>query len=280
MKHLFDYLNYRDYLRDHYSEKKKAHSFYSFRLFSQQAGFTSPNFIKLVIDNKRNCSVHSIEKFCHALRLNKKETDYFQNLVQFNQSKSLAEKNRYLTCLMKYRRKLYPEKIEESSYAYYSAWYHPVIRELAGAVDFMGDYSRLARCVVPSVSAREARRSVNLLLKLGFLRTRGKRFERTSRSLTTGPVVNSVSVANYHKEMMQRAAESIERFSASQRDVSSLTLSVSENTYALIVEKIRSLRAELLRCAEADETPERVVQVNFQAFPLSRRFSELPGEES
>jgi len=267
-------MNYRDYLRDSYAAKKREHPFYSYRLFSQKAGFTSPNFLKLVIDDKRNLSKESVFKFSKALSHNKKEAEYFENLVFFNQSRTLEEKNAYLAKLMKYRRKTDPKKIEESEYSYYSEWYHPVIRELVTAVDFKGDYKTLGRAVIPTISAVEAEKSVTLLLDLAFIEKTGNgRYAKSAATLTTGPLVRSIAVANYHKAMMQRAAESIERFPADQRDISSLTLSVSHATKNAVIEKLREFRKELLDMAEADRNPDVAVQVNFQLFPLSAPFN-------
>lgn len=263
-------MNFREYLRDYYESKKREHSFYSFRLFSQKAGFASPNFFKLVIEGKRNLSKESTFKFSKALGHNKKEAEYFENLVFFNQSKTLEAKNLYLGYLMKFRRKADPRKIEESEYAYYSKWYHPVIRELACALDFNGDYKKLGRAVVPAISAAEAEKSIKLLEELGFINKASTgRYEGTIATLTTGPQVRSLAVANYHKEMMRLASESIERFPAARRDITSLTLGVSDGTYAAMVAKIGDLRRELLELSEADKQCTQVVQMNFQLFPLS-----------
>jgi uncharacterized protein (TIGR02147 family) len=282
MNALFEYMNYRDFLRDFYEEKKAAHSFYSYRLFSQQAGFKSPNFLKLVIEAERNLSKESVFKFCKALRLNKKEAEYFENLVFFNQSKTLEEKNTYLSQLMKYRAKTDPEKIEKSEYAYLSQWYHPVVRELVTSVDFKGDHKRLGQSVVPSIGAAEAEKSVKLLLDLRFIRPDGDGgYERTSAKLTTGFHVQSVGAANYHRAMIGLAAESIERFPSSERDINSLTLSVSEETYRTIITRMRECAMDLLRIAEADKNDEMVAQVNLQVFPLSVQYKkkERPDDE-
>ena len=271
MKQLFEYLNYRDYLRDYYEHKKQEHAFYSFRLFSQKAGFTSPNFFKLVIDGKRNLSKESAFKFSKALGHKRKEADYFENLVFFNQSKTLEEKNAYLSNLMKFRKKSDPKKIEESEYAYYSNWYNPAIRELVTAIDFKGDFKKLGRAVAPAISAPEAENAVRLLLELGFVKKDGKGvYSKTIASLTTGPQVRSVAVANYHKAMMARASESIERFPADKRDISSLTLCVSEGTFSAIVAKIAEVRGEFLEMSETDKKSRNVIQVNFQVFPISQ----------
>lgn len=272
MKPIFEYMNYREFLRDYYSEKKAKHSFYSYRLFSQKAGFSAPNVLKLAIDGRRNLTKDSVFRFCKALGLNKKESAYFENLVFFNQSVTLEEKNAYLTEIMKYRAKPGAKKIEKDEYSYYSEWYHPVIRELAAAVDFKNDFKNLAQAVVPAITAAEAEKSVRLLLDLGFMKTDGNgTYWKTSASLTTGAVVRSIAVANYHKAMMARASEAIERFGATERDIESLTLSVSDETYRLMMKKAQDfLVQEILPMAEADAKTERVVQVNMQIFPLSQ----------
>ncbi|MBD3316782.1 MAG: TIGR02147 family protein [Chitinivibrionales bacterium] len=136
MKDLFEHMNYREYLADYYAEKKARRACYSYRLFSRKAGFASPNFLKLVIEGQRNLSKDSVFKFSKALGFNKREAEYFENLVFFNQSKTLEEKNAYLSNLMRFRGRVDPAKIERSEYAYFSQWYHPVIRELIASVDF------------------------------------------------------------------------------------------------------------------------------------------------
>jgi uncharacterized protein (TIGR02147 family) len=275
MNSLFEYMNFRDYLRDYYAERKKQHAFYSFRLFAQKAGFASPNFLKLVIDGKRNMSKESAFRFSKALGHTKKEADYFENLIFFNQSKTLEEKNSYLANIMKARKNVDPKKIEQSEYAYYSAWYVPVIRELVAAMDFYEDYKKLGRAVIPAISAIEAEKAVKLLLELGYIRKNGGgHYEQSTIFLTTGSQVRSLAVANFHKSMMELASDSLDRFPAKQRDISCLTLGVSENSLSSIVTRIAEFRRELLDLAGSDPHINKIVQVNFQLFPLSINLSD------
>lgn len=270
MKPVFEYLDYRALIADMYAELKQAYAFYSYRLFSRKAGFASPNFVQMVIGGKRNLTKESVFKFIKVLGLDKKEADYFENLVFFNQSSSLEQKNSYLKALLKHRNKTDPALIESSTLEYYKEWYHPVIRELSTANDFFGDFKKLGSMLIPSISAAQARRSVELLESLGFIKKQPDGgFEKTSVSLQTGPIVRSVAVANYHKSTMKLAAEAIERFPASQRDISSLTLAISTETKKTMIEKVRLFRQELLALAELDSVTNEVVQVNFQLFPLS-----------
>lgn len=277
MGSIFEYMDYRDYLRSLFEKRKAEHPFYSYRLFSQKAGFKSPNFLKLVVDGKRNLTKESVFRVAKAFGLNKSESDYLENLVFLNQSKTLDEKNLYLSRILRYRVKCDPRLLEASEYDYYSQWYNPAICELVTAVDFNDDFRKLGSTVIPAISATEAEKSVALLVKLGFIRKKENgSYERTAASFTTGPQVRSVAVANYHKAMMRLASESIERFAPGDRDITSVTVAVSGDTFQLIREKLQRLRRELLELVEAERNPQRVVQVNLQLFPLS---VELPRRE-
>ncbi|MFC1585829.1 TIGR02147 family protein [Fibrobacterota bacterium] len=270
MKSIFEYLNYREFLRDFFMEKKQKHSFYSYRLFSEKAGFKSPNFLKLVMEKQRNLTKDSLFKVCKGLKLRKKEAEYFENLVFFNQSKTLDEKNHYLKGVMRHRKQDDPHNVEKDELKYFSKWYHPVIRELVCAQDFKADFRHLGKCVIPAISAEEAESSVKLLTELGYIeKNRDGTWIMKIANITTGPQIRSVAVSNYHREMLSLASQAIERFPASERNITSQTLSLSEESVKIVVDKIKELRKELFVLAEEDKQKGRVMQVNFQVFPLS-----------
>ena len=271
MKPIFEYLDYREYLRDYYADKKAEHSFYSLRLFSEKAGFKSPNYLKLVMDGERNISSQSIPPFVKGLGLNRAESLYFERLVTFTQAKSLDDKNAALAQLMKQRTGGPERLIEKSEYRYYSRWYHPVIRELVVAHNFKDDFAALAAVVVPPILPEEAEASVALLVDLGFIRkNRSGKYSAGVSVLSTGPVVRSVAVASYHRVLLKLAAEAIERIPASDRDISSLTLGVTTATALKISEKVKQFRKEILELASQDEGADKVMQLDMQLFPVSK----------
>src|SRR5690349_5207588 len=66
---VYEYLDYRAFLRDHYAAKKAASRAFSYRSFSKRAGVSSPNYLKLVIEGKRNLSGKMAERFALACGL-------------------------------------------------------------------------------------------------------------------------------------------------------------------------------------------------------------------
>ena len=71
--------------------------------------------------------------------------------------------------------------------------------------------------------------------------------------------------------MLDLAKRALDHLPREERDISSLTLCVAEAALPLLKQRIREFRQELLQLAAQEASPERVVQLNFQMFPLSRR---------
>jgi uncharacterized protein (TIGR02147 family) len=56
-----------------------------------------------------------------------------------------------------------------------------------------------------------------------------------------------------------------------EREIASLTLCVSEAKLRELKRELEAIREQLVQRYMADERPERVVQINFQMFPLSSK---------
>jgi hypothetical protein len=88
---VYEYLDYRAFLRDYYLHAKAVRHL-SYRGFSVRAGLSSPNYLKLVIDGKRNWTQSMARRFAKAISLDRDATDYFSELVTFNQATSSLER--------------------------------------------------------------------------------------------------------------------------------------------------------------------------------------------
>jgi uncharacterized protein (TIGR02147 family) len=167
---IFDYSDYRQFLRDYYESHKAVNPQFSYRYLSQKADINSAPFYKFIIEGKRNLTKVTVLKTCAALRMKDRDAEYFENLVFFNQAKTIAEKNHFFELLVEKQRQRSVAKIQEHHFDYFSEWYHCVIRELVCMVDFKEDYAQLARSLAPAITPREAEKSVKLLLNLGFIK--------------------------------------------------------------------------------------------------------------
>ena len=269
---IFDYLDYRSFLRDMFLFRKEKDSYFSYRFFSGKAGFSSPNFLKLVIDGKRNLGNGSIAKMAKGFGLKKQEQEYFENLVLMNQAENHDEKNRYYQKMISIKGIRPGKAIDKAQYEYFSKWYYPVIRELVIFGDRRHTPVQIARILEPAITAKEAERALKLLTKLGFIQQDDNgQWQQCDRVMTTGPEVKSLIIANFHREMIRLATDAIERFPADQRDITSLTLSVNQNQMEEIKKRIADFRQDMLQLACADQDEDQVIQINIQAFPMTRK---------
>jgi uncharacterized protein (TIGR02147 family) len=267
---VFGYLDYRAFLRDYYLEKKDRRGL-SYRSFSRRAGLRSPNYLKLVIDGARNLSDEMAARFAKAVGLTGDAAEYFVELVRFNQAKSTTERNASYSRLTGFRRHQRAQPLELKHAAYHSTWYLPAIRELAARRDFCEDPAWIASALWPSISKTEAAAALATLLDLGLL-TRNARGEivQGEALVSTGPETRGLHIRNYHRMMMNRAAESMDEIPASDRDISALTLCLGADGLSRLKERVQRFRRELLELSTLEDDPDQVVQVNFQLFPLSR----------
>jgi uncharacterized protein (TIGR02147 family) len=268
---IFDYSDYRQFLRDYYESHKALNPQFSYRYLSQKANINSAPFFKFIIEGKRNLTKVTVLKTCAALRMKDREAEYFENLVFFNQAKTIAEKNHFFALLVEKQRQRSAAKIQEEQFDYFSEWYHCVIRELVCIVDFKEDYSLLARNITPAITAREAEKSVKLLLSLGFIKKVNDRYYQTEPIITTGYSLTSHQVINFQIMMLHKAIDAFDMCKQNERLTSATTLAVSRTTYDKMVEKLRTVRMELLELARNDSQPESVYELTVNFFPLTTK---------
>ncbi len=274
MVDLFKYLDYRHFLKDYYqAQKGKKGAAFSFRSFARLAGLNSPNFLKLVMDGKRNLGPEGIRCFSKALHLNQEEARYFESLVHFNQATTDDERNDWYQHLSHSKSYREVREIEKDYFVYFSRWYYAAIRELVLLPDFKEDPDWIGRKLSPPITTKEAATALELLQKLGFLkRDKTGHLTHADRNITTAHEVRSLAISNFHRQMIQCASESIERTPPDKRDISSLTIALSQEKFKEAKRRIQEFRRELnvlLSSGTKDKLPDSVYQINFQIFNLS-----------
>jgi uncharacterized protein (TIGR02147 family) len=266
---IFEYIDYRRYLRDAYEERRKESPKFSYRYIAGKVGFSSPGFFANVLSGKKDISLKLALKFAELFKLNRKEREYFETLVLFNKSAGAAEKKEYLDRLLALRGTSI-KKVEAHQWEYFEHWHHAVVRELIAIKPFRGDFRALAAMVNPPISIQEAKKSVELLERLGLIRKDAEgTYERTDAAISAGDDVSRALIAAFQLQAMELAKYAMDHLPSGTRNFSTLTMSVSGQTYEAMLEELRAFRRRLLDMAQASENVDRIYQMNFHVFPLS-----------
>lgn len=277
MESIFAYTDYRRYLTDYFDEKKRDNKRFSLRMLAERAGFKARDFLMRVMRGDRNLSREGAGKLSIFFHFSGKQAEYFQALVEFNQARTTTEKESHFQRLSAIRKYGAHQRLRQDQFEYLTAWYHSALRSLLpvlgrGALpEDAEDWEKVARLLDPPITAKQARDSVDLLLRLGLLhRDAEGRYAAAQPALSTGDEVASLGVAGFHKATMELAKRSIDRHPATARDISGVTMSISQEGFLRIKTEIRAFRKKIQSIATADSGEDMVYQLNMHFIPLTR----------
>jgi len=278
---LFTYVDYRLFLRDYCDLLKKRERRFSFAELGRRAGFQARDFLTRVIKGQKNLSEKSAASLCDALGLSGVRKEYLIHLVGFNQCKDPEKRNEYYYHLSRLARKKtgYNKTtlIPHDKYELYSQWYHTAVRSLIGIFEFKGDFEWLAKKVSPQITVAQAKKSVQLLLKLNLIRLNADgAYNIVDEAVSTGDAVVRNALGDFYRKSFKHAAQSIEKTSRNHRHINGITMGVSLETYEKMTQRIIDFRKELAQMAVEDENADRVYQLTMALFPVS----EIPEEKS
>ncbi len=277
---VFRYLDARKFLADACAAEKANNPRFSHRYVARAMGASSSGFLRDVLDGRMRIGTERAAKFAELLRLSRSEANYFENLVLYSQAESLAEKERLLAKMAGSGSARGHAVLEAFQLEYFSSWRYAAIRELLALGEFRdaeGDHKRLASLLSPPIAPDEAREAVRLLLKLKLVRKDAQgRLVRTDKVIRSGADKDPASIRPALRDNLRLALRALEEIPPSERPFSYLTLSVSGDTLSRIRERLAELRGELLEMAAADDEADRLLQVNFQVFPLSETIARAP----
>ena len=275
MKELSDFLDFRDYLREYLSSRKKDNPHLSLRSVAQRIG-CDPGLFSKVLKGTRSLSAESTLKLADVLRLGRKERLYFETLVKFNQARSQLEKSHLFEQLNKCK-KVVVKTMPPQQHAMYEHWYNVALRDVVhllhcrdGSDD---DIKRAARLMLPPVKPDDVRRAVGLLKQLRLIVADPNGIlEAAEKFISSGTVVPQVIANQYLIECMELARQAIDTTTREERSLSTLTFSVSPKGYEKIKKKIDETRQEILALVENDDGAiDRVYHCNFHFFPVTKK---------
>ena len=274
MVSVFDYLDFRRFLKDQFSELKENNPTYSFRSFNRQAGIQSSGFLKLVMDGKRNLGDSGIRKIVKGFKLSEEEARYFDVLVKFNQAENNGEKDHFFQQLAKNKKFLSAKPLTAAQYQLFSNWFYVAILELVRIrTKQIKNLDWITQGLYPKVEKKLVKKALKELCQVGLLEAEENGgYLRRDQMMTTEDEVQSLSVANFHSQMSQLAARAVSQEEAQEREFSSLTILTSEEGFQAAKQEIQKFRKKLHSILEhhSRDSKKIVSHINLQLFKLNK----------
>jgi len=277
---IFEYTDYRKYLKDFYLLQKANKSSYSYRVFATHAKLSSPNYLKLVIDGQRRITDRLSHQFVRGLALNPHQARYFKNLILYQESEDIEAKEIYLKEMIKLRRRNLqnlggPQEVAKDRDEILSHWYHWAIRELVLLDDFKPESEWIADRLGQKITPKQAKESLELLKRLEFISQKNGKTILSQSLISTTDEVSSLLIRNLHRQFMELGAQSILSDPLESREVNGLTIALPKSRVPDLKKAIKNFRKTINRLYSTDQGNEEIYHLIINLFPLTQ-----PGKKS
>jgi len=139
--------------------------------------------------------------------------------------------------------------------------------------DFEQNYMLLGSKVKPKITPNQACEAVQLLERLELVKKqKDGTYVQSTTALTSGHDCNSMILharRAFNRTMIEHALASIETLPVSKRNISGITMALSQSGYDLILAELTAFKERIITIANQDKEFCGVYQFNFQFFPLS-----------
>lgn len=258
-------LNYRHLLKKELSERAAKNQSYSLRAFARDLE-VEPAQLSRVLKGTQNISLQSAQNIARKIYKQKKEQELFLSLVALSLAKKPSEAAAALAEVK--RKNISVDYVELSWIDVISDWYHMAIAELVTlprAPRTPQDISKYLGLSVPEVDL-----AIDRLLQLGILRNVGGRYRKSSHEIATPSGVPSAAIRRYHKQMIEKALESVDTQDVSERFLYGRTMTIKKADLPQLEALTREYLHRLSELSQDTEACDSLYQVNIQTFNLKR----------
>lgn len=269
---VYRYDDFRAFLKDTFAWKKTEDGDYSYRRFAKEAGISNPGYLLDVILGKRSLSDNAVAKTAMAFGLNEAEGEFFKLLVDFGQSKKDAQRQDIYQEILFRRNRSRFARVSPHLVKYYQDYHYPLVYSALHAFEFRGDYEAFAGAFDPPIPPAALKKYIRELCEWELVKQDPDGRYRVTESFVEPPTTMGALVRRLNREWILQAAESLFRFNAEERHVSTLLLSVSGEARKRLHGEIERFRREVLEIVSGDSgKPESLMQLSIQYFPKTKK---------
>jgi len=269
MRSIFEYLDYREHLKDAFDAKKADSPLYSYRMFATFLGLDPSNVFRILQKDAHlpaRCQARAIE----FLSLSGRASEYFVLLVAYGHERKASAKQKILEQALELR-DVARRDVVAAELSYFKDWWVVALRTMIEVVEGRSVPRELSARLKPSVPEAEVVKALELLQELGLVKkiASGRlALSDVHLTATAGPE-KVMAVRRFQSQILTLASESLERFPPDLRDISTLTLAIDQDAFGEVREVLRECRRQIQKCAEGSRRPDRVMQLAMAFFPLS-----------
>jgi uncharacterized protein (TIGR02147 family) len=269
-KSVYNYHDYRTYLRDHIAYEKSVDPQYSLRSLAKKAK-VSAAYLSVVLNGHKGLSKKVMEKLIKVLELGPEEKEYFRLLMTIADSDVIEERVEALDKLQKFRRYRNLNPKETETYRYLTKWYYVAIRELATLPDFKMDVKWIAEKLCYPLSNAEITKALNFLTKYHFIEPKPDgTVTIPQKKIECWGGVYRMALGQFYRQIYGLASTSIETIPRDERHIIGDTIAIPAESFHEFKEILDDSLKRISKLGNSKANPDSIYHIGFLGFPLAK----------
>lgn len=265
---VFSYMDYRVFLADYYAARKAVDFKFSYRFFAKQAGYTSSGLYTNIVNGKLHLSQRYLPGFIQALKLNIKESAYFEFMVDYTHAQTDQDREMIFDQMVPF----VPVEIRRlrlQQRDFYTKWYHSSILLLLEMDDYSNNLKELSLQLIPKITLPQCKAAIKLLFELDLIHKVDGFWKPKVFHSVAGKEFGKEVIRHHQREMMSLASDALEEFSPQERFITTQAISLSDEALQRVTKEVKKCQDAINVIVRNDQSPSRVYHMNLQLFPTS-----------
>lgn len=219
---VFEFSNYRSFLRSVLTSRAEKNPAYTMRAFALQVGI-APSMLTSIFQFRRNLSQLKAYQVGRKLGLNEAEVEYFSLLVQLESAKAPELRAALLARINTLNPQQKAYCLTADRFQLIAQWYHSPIIAMAGLHDFTLTAKTAASRL--KISESEAELALERLERLELLKREPEgSYVKVHESVLVSSDIPDAGLRKFYTQMLNKGIESLDTQSTTERYTSSLTI--------------------------------------------------------
>lgn len=269
---IFEHSSYRTYLKAALAERTAQNSKYSLRALARDLS-VSPAVLSQVMSSKRNFSAHMALQVAQALKMDSTESEYFCLLAQYESEKhptlksALHSRLEHMQLARK-RRSNVPRDLNVEIFKLISDWYHIPIIEMTELKRFKFNAANIAKRL--GIARNEAEVAIERLERLQLIeKKQDGGYRKTNADYEFSAPMMDEALNKFHKQMVHKAGDAIEKQPRAQRLIASNTFSIDPRLLPKAQVLMNKFRKELVDLFNTGDENTQTYHLGLQLFKLT-----------
>jgi uncharacterized protein (TIGR02147 family) len=261
---------YRQLLKSELDQRIENNPSYSLRAMASQLKISS-GMLSSILNGKRNLSAKRAIELAKILKFNKRKTDYFVALVQYDSVKSAEARAELLESIYHLAPKTKAYDLDLDVFNMIADWHHIPIMEMTRT-----NLPSLTAEIITKhldISLAQAKEALERLFRLGLIKADDSGRVRASRSQTVADAPKSEALRHFHRQMITKAIESLETQTPKEKFVGSETFAFDDQDLEKAKEIMEECFSKIVRLASVGKDKKHVYHLGIQMFRVTKELS-------